>query len=943
MHGFQNPSCLWHLSRLSDLVRLQTRYSLFAAASLLLSACGGGSTPTAADAVQTVVSSINTSQVSTSLPPVIAAAAGDVASSTPDGVPNALLTTLPNSQTSPLASPTSSDLARIIDPAANIALTVMGPKWSDPTTWGGQLPPTGASIVIPKGKTVVLDRAVEVANLEINGTLIFDAVNVELRAGTILVNGGLLQIGTESLPFAQRATITLTGTPADQNASVNGCGLKHLCVKGGGKLDLHGTSRNDVSWTKINGTLMPRATTMQLVDPVRWAVGSELALAPSGYDNGQHERLTVTAVSADGLRVSFLPELKYEHFGVVQTIEGRAVDQRAEVALLTRNIVVRSDPSTVRPFSTRGKEVNYNLASELAADPKDRFGGHVMVMDGFARVEGVSFKDLGQATHLGRYAFHWHKTGEGSGQYIKNSSVDGSYTRGIVVHDTNNALVERNVVYNSISHNFIFSESGSETGNVFRGNFGLGTYSFPLKHRIFVRPSNSANDAVDALRSQDENRPSNYWGLNSNNIFIDNVAAGGEGQGFFFAGANQSDLSKFQFTGNVAHSIFSGTGGNDLYPPETRGHGFFVAGGASAKMNPKSFLAYKNSTSAAWLESGSVTLSDSILADNNAGVIAINGRIENSLIIGQSANTNGQPTSLGSGLSGGIHLGPADQAGPKIAKVSNVTFVNQRDGAFTSPDHLLPLTGYAEKIRLVNTQPVYLRGAANVGTMGGFRDLDGSLSGTGQPSVLLGKNPLQADASCTLRQDWSAYICPSNFTNRLVVLQIADAWIPGSPLSRREYWNIGAKRDDGFAGKMYIEGISGGRPAVVLKSRHYDLDFSEIGNTGTNPGPYAKAKIMWVDNSQAALPEDSSNWVTLSFVVDSGQAWIYPLELKPYGTERAMQFPKYDAPVAMVSSRAALASSSTNAWWFDATTKKVYVKVTVGSGPMYVCETQSCT
>lgn len=850
----------------------------------------------------------------------------------------------------PLISGSQSSSQPITPPVSSIptspvsvssAVVTEGAPWSDPTTWGGQMPPSGASIIIPKGKTVVLDRTVEVANLEINGVLAFAAKDIELRAANILVNGGMLQIGTEESPFANKAMVTLTGNPADQNASLNDCGIKYLCVKGGGKLELHGSSRDAVSWTKINGTLQAGATSMQLVSPVRWTAGSELALAPTGYDNGQHERLTVTSISADGLNISFTPALKYEHFGVVQTIEGKAIDQRAEVGLLTRNIIVRSDPNTVKPFSTLGKQANLYLPSELAADPKDRFGGHVMVMDGVAHIEGVTFKDLGQATHLGRYAFHWHKTGEGNGQYIKNSTVDSSYTRGIVAHDTNNVLVERNVVYNSISHNFIFSESGSESGNVFKGNFALGTYQFPDKHRISVRAATSSND-FDARRAQDENRPSQYWGLGHNNILLDNVAAGGEGQGFFFAGGNQSELSKFQFIGNVAHSAFSGTGGNDLYPPDSRGHGLFVTAAEGTPMNPKAFLSYKNSMSGAWLESPLVTLSDAILADNNAGVIAFQGRLENSLIVGQSANTNGTPSTIQSQLSGGIHLGPGDQGAPKIAKVSNVTFVNQRDAAIVAADHFIPVSGYTEKIKLVNTKPLQLRGAIPGGTMGGFVDRDGSLSGTGQPSLILGSRSLQADATCTLKTEWSVYICPASHINRVMMFQIADAWIPGSTLARREMWNIGASRDDGVNGKMYIEGISGGRPALVLKSHHYDLDFSEIGNPGTNPGPYAKAKIMWSDNSYAGLPEDANNWITVSIPVESAQAWAYPLELKQVGNERNVQFPVYDKPLKLVASRADLANSVGSAWWFDASAKKAYVKVTSGSGPVYVCETQDC-
>jgi G8 domain len=471
---------------------------------------------------------------------------------------------------------------------------IAGPAtgWSDPVTWGGHVPDPGANVVIPKGKTVVLDGNASVKNLEVEGTLRFDdSKDLELRAESVMVMGGEFRIGSETTPFTHRATLTLSGNPSDQNASVMGCGLKFLCVMGGGTLELHGQRRDAVSWTKLAQTLEAGATEMNLLEPVRWQAGDTVVLAPTGYDNGQHERVTVGSVSADGKLVSFTPAAKYQHWGQLQTYADQTVDERGEVALLSRNIVIRSAPETIERFSTTGRQATLNSEFERNADPKRRFGGHVMVMDGQAHVEGVEFRDLGQETRLGRYAFHWHLTGEGKGQYIKNSSVTDSFTRGIVVHGTNNTLVEGNVVYNSVSHNFIFAEAGTESGNQFRRNFALGTYQFPIEHRIIVRTG--PGDNIDDLgRVQDENRPSNYWGVNHNNSLVGNVAAGGEGEGFFFAGGNQSDLSKFDFRGNVAHSIFSTTGGADLYPPLSRGHCLFIGGGQGI-LTLRDFTAYK--------------------------------------------------------------------------------------------------------------------------------------------------------------------------------------------------------------------------------------------------------------------------------------------------------------------------------------------------------------
>lgn len=46
-------------------------------------------------------------------------------------------------------------------------------------------------------------------------------------------------------------------------------------------------------------------------------------------------------VSADGMSLTFDPPVEYEHISVEQVIDGVYLETRAEVGLLTRNVVVR--------------------------------------------------------------------------------------------------------------------------------------------------------------------------------------------------------------------------------------------------------------------------------------------------------------------------------------------------------------------------------------------------------------------------------------------------------------------------------------------------------------------------------------------------------------------------------------------------------------------------
>ncbi|MCU0494773.1 MAG: plastocyanin/azurin family copper-binding protein, partial [Chloroflexaceae bacterium] len=809
-----------------------------------------------------------------------------------------------------------------------------GNVWSNPASWpGGRVPAAGAYVVIPAGRTMTLDvNTAALRALRIDGTLTFAERDLELTAGWIMVHGqGKLQIGSEARPFPNRAVITLTGAATDEN--VMEMGSKFLGAMAGGTIDMHSSSAAKLSWTKLAQTAQPGATSIQLLEATRWAVGDEIVLAPTGYDHTQAEVVTVTGASADGRTISFRPALQFQHWGTLQTIEGQTLDQRAEVGLLTRNIVVRSDPTSVEPFFNGRNALNN--PGELAADPNRRFGGHTMIMDGVARINGVQFVDMGQATKLGRYAFHWHLTGNGSGQYIKNSSVKNGYTRGIVVHGTDGVVVENNVVYNTVSHNYIFAEDGSEDGNRFVRNLGIRTTLLPQKHRIFKDDPSAPRDSNRARR-QDEHRPANFWGLSANNSFIGNVAAGGEGNGFHFAGkGNQPDLSKFEFRDNVAHSNFQTNGGNDLYPPNTRGHGIFIAPVSGAPMRLQNFTAYKNAASGVWIEGDAPVLTGSMLADNNAGVVVFAGRVENSLIIGQSANSNGQPQRLGEGRAGGIHL-MRMQGGSKRPQVVNVTFVDIQDGAIVNNDLRGDLRGFAEGVRLVRTPPVLFYGVRE-SLMGGFVDRDGSLTGSGQPRLLLGDLALQANATCTRQAPWMAYVCPTDIP--LFGLNIGS-WAPRNRLDgRKDFWELPATRSDGVSGKLLVRGGSN-TAGLLVAGLHYDFSLPIHPENAT---PTSKAMKVGVDTEELGLITNPGNWVSLSLPVESAAVFVYrELNGQFDPDDRDFRGPNVNAPLTAAASAQAVRDGDGTTFFFDAAARRVYVKLTGAAQPIYVCETANC-
>ena len=299
--------------------------------------------------------------------------------------------------------------------------------WSSPATWpGGAVPGAGGTALIPAGTTVLLDVSPpELSLLHVDGTLVFGERDLTLTARRIEVVG-TLRVGSEAQPFQHRATIVLSGTPAD--GAPTDPGVKGLVVMGG-VLELHGMPR--VAWTHLAATAGKGTGQIQLADPVDWQAGDRIAIASTDFDPGQSE--DVVLKSASGTSLTLEQPLRSSHWGMLQSYAGRTLDERAEVGLLTRNVVVRGD----------------------SAGSAGGFGGHLMILQGStAHIEGVEFYQMGQKSKLARYPVHWHMAGDESGNYARSNSIWRSFNRCLTVHGTDGVLVRDNVCYDDIGHGY---------------------------------------------------------------------------------------------------------------------------------------------------------------------------------------------------------------------------------------------------------------------------------------------------------------------------------------------------------------------------------------------------------------------------------------------------------------------------------------------------------
>lgn len=539
--------------------------------------------------------------------------------------------------------------------------------WSNPATWasfGATKPVAGSDVTIPAGVTVILDESPpNLGSLTILGKLEFADQDLNLTSKWIMVHG-TLQVGTATVPYTKKAIITLNDS--NMNGSVMGMGTRGIMVMAG-KLEMHGVPPNR-NFTKLSDHAAAGSTTVSLLDPVSWKVNDQIVIAMSdfyGAANGNAQLTQITALNGSSINIQ--NGLNAQRWGKLQylTTTGMSLtpgtlpanlspgtptvlDERAEVAHLTRNIVIQSVDDVL--WQNNG------------------FGCHVMIMRmngmiGEAHLNGVEIRRGGQAGKLGRYAFHWHMLSyeggatlsDATGQYIRNSTINQSANRGIVIHGTNGTEVSNNVVYDVRGHG-IFTEDASERRNVINGNLVLK-----------VRNPLTGN----ALKLHEANGSSGFWISNPDNTIINNRATDCENFGFWLAfptktfgessaiALNPSLLKFGTFNNNHAHSNQNSGIFLDDAEIDNLGNTYPLRYTSTTDMQtpqwPYSnvlpyeltdYTVWKNNTNGIWNRSNSPRNRRVVSADNTGKFFSgatdniLSGELEKSLVVGTSLNYN---------------------------------------------------------------------------------------------------------------------------------------------------------------------------------------------------------------------------------------------------------------------------------------------------------------
>ncbi|XP_013887034.1 cell surface hyaluronidase [Austrofundulus limnaeus] len=427
---------------------------------------------------------------------------------------------------------------------------------------------------------------------------------------------------------------------------------------------------------------------LNLQDEVQqtWKPGDNVVVASTDYSMHQAEEFTLLPCpdcSSKQVRIQGKP--RYNHVGEI--IDG--VDMRAEVALLSRNILIYGEMENSCYGDNKCQFFNH-----------DTFGGHIKILANFSSVHlsHVELKNMGQQREKGRYPVHFHLCGDVDqrGGYSEPTYVDGlsihhSFSRCLTVHATNGLLVKDTVGYDTLGHCF-FLEDGIEQRNTFYHNLGLLTQPGSLlptdrNETLCTSIRDNVYKGYTPSPSTECKAVSTFWIANPNNNLISNAAAGSQDAGIWFVFHNSStgdshglvpetkaELTPLGiFYNNRVHSNFKAglfidkavktTTASAADPRE------YLCLENSARFRPHqnsdparprvaavidTLISFKNNDLGAWIRGGDIIIQNSGFADNGVGLsFASDGsypkdegssqEVTQSLFVGESRNrgTNG--------------------------------------------------------------------------------------------------------------------------------------------------------------------------------------------------------------------------------------------------------------------------------------------------------------
>jgi cell migration-inducing and hyaluronan-binding protein len=418
--------------------------------------------------------------------------------------------------------------------------------------------------------------------------------------------------------------------------------------------------------------------------------------------------------------------------------------------------------------------------------------------------------------------------------------------------------------------------------------------------------STAGQESKEVLIPSD-NTVSAFWVTNPDNIYRDNVAAGSDEIGFWFAlpehptGAflNKEGSDKIwprrtavrEFKGNTAHSTFDGF----MFDRGPRPDGKFSVGGsnyhfaftdpADPKSPPKgsvfeNFTSYKNRHGGVWGRGELHLFKNLRVADNAVGYThaasavgraPYTSKVVDSLFVGESGNIGNPstPAEVAYGRSMPNDIADFPIRGYEYYDlrhdVVNTTFVNFQPNATRDAQALsyLMYTSFGmstenaiEGARFVNSKPVGFpavvhKWSSDFGRQNAWRgatihDKDGSVGGVPDSYIVIDNGIADDEEACQIKPDWGAAICKGDFGHFAVG---GNFGFGSAPIADPVMLSRNGRRWE-YTGQTTIR--SGADVRVETSRKNLSLSLNEM-----NDGSWVVFELPGFTNAAGGTPESS--------------------------------------------------------------------------------------
>ena len=219
--------------------------------------------------------------------------------------------------------------------------------WSDNNVWGGDVPASGSTVLIPKGVEVTVDEISEVSleGVRVEGSLTFSKNNdTKLKVGTLITApDSLIRLGSQDAPIDAdvSATIEIADLgPIDLGSDPEQLGRGIIAH---GAVEIFGAPKT--SWVELYSGGQTGSSTLHLGSaPEGWRPGDRLVVAGTSPDGSGEEEVTIASVN--GSTVKTEQPLQLDHTAPRD-------DLAVHVGNLTRNVAVQSESTQIETSRAR--------------------------------------------------------------------------------------------------------------------------------------------------------------------------------------------------------------------------------------------------------------------------------------------------------------------------------------------------------------------------------------------------------------------------------------------------------------------------------------------------------------------------------------------------------------------------------------------------------------